>query len=145
MADDFLIKPLSSDVLLRAIELAMVRHEARRGLKSRLDMVCACVSALTPRERQVFELVVRGKVNKQIAYALGCTERTIKAHRRMVMEKMQVRSLAALVSLAEQIGVLLLLAAGPSRPLGISSSQVTLCGLQSAGTLSRPFITATSP
>jgi FixJ family two-component response regulator len=124
-ADDFLIKPVSSDVLLRAIELAMVRHEERRGLKSRLDMVCACVSTLTPREREVFELVVRGKVNKQIGYALGCTERTIKAHRHRVMEKMQVRSLAALVSLAEQIGVLDS-AAGPA-PLGTSSRQVTLC------------------
>jgi FixJ family two-component response regulator len=61
---------------------------------------------LTPRERQVFELIVRGKQNKQIANALGCTERTIKAHRHRVMEKMQVRSLAELVSLAERVGVL---------------------------------------
>ena len=53
-ADDFLIKPVSSDRLLQAIELAIVRHEARRGLKSWLDMVCARVSALTPREREVF-------------------------------------------------------------------------------------------
>jgi FixJ family two-component response regulator len=61
---------------------------------------------LTPRERQVFELVVRGKTNKQVANALGATERTIKAHRHRVMEKMQVRSLAELVSLAERVGVL---------------------------------------
>ncbi len=54
---------------------------------------------------QVFELVVRGKQNKHIALALGCTERTIKAHRHRVMEKMQVRSLAELVSLAERVGV----------------------------------------
>ena len=61
---------------------------------------------MTPRERQVFELIVRGKTNKQIARALGWTERTIKAHRHRVMEKMQVRTLAELVSLAEQVGVL---------------------------------------
>ena len=77
-----------------------------RGLKSKLDMVRAHVAALTPRERQVFELVIRGKQNKQIALALGCTERTIKAHRQRVMEKMQVRSLPELVSLAERVGVL---------------------------------------
>jgi FixJ family two-component response regulator len=60
---------------------------------------------LTPREREVFELVVRGNRNKQAADALGCTERTIKAHRQRVMEKMQVGSLAELVSLAERVGV----------------------------------------
>jgi FixJ family two-component response regulator len=105
-ADDFLTKPVSSDVLLQAIERAIEHHEVTRGLKSKLDMVRAHVAALTPRERQVFELVIRGKQNKQIAFALGCTERTIKAHRHRVMEKMQVRSLPELVSLAERVGVL---------------------------------------
>jgi FixJ family two-component response regulator len=61
---------------------------------------------LTPREREVFELVVRGKTNKEVANTLGATERTIKAHRQRVMEKMQVRSLAELVSLAERVGIL---------------------------------------
>jgi FixJ family two-component response regulator len=92
-ADDFLTKPVSSDVLLQAIERAIAHQEVTRGLKSKLDMVRAHVAAMTPRERQVFELVIRGKQNKQIALALGCTERTIKAHRHRVMEKMQVRSL----------------------------------------------------
>jgi len=64
------------------------------------------MAALTPRERQVFDLVIRGDTNKHAARSLGCTERTIKAHRHMVMEKMQVQSLAELVSLAERIGVL---------------------------------------
>ena len=77
-----------------------------RGLKTKLDMVRAHIAALTPRERQVFGLVIRGNTNKQIARALGRTERTIKAHRQRVMEKMQVRSLAELVSLAERVGVL---------------------------------------
>ena len=66
-ADDFLTKPVSSDVLLQAIERAIEHHEVTRGLKSKLDMVRAHVAALTPRERQVFDLVVRGKQNKQIA------------------------------------------------------------------------------
>ena len=90
-ADDFLTKPVSSDDLLQAIERAIAHHEVTRGLKSKLDIVRAHVSALTPRERQVFELVIRGDTNKQVAGALGCTERTIKAHRHKVMEKMQVR------------------------------------------------------
>src|SRR5712675_159343 len=105
-ADNFLIKPVSSDDLLEAIARAIAHHEVSRGLKSKLDMVCAHMAALTPRERQVFDLVIRGDTNKHAARSLGCTERTIKAHRHMVMEKMQVQSLAELVSLAERIGAL---------------------------------------
>ena len=104
-AEDFLTKPVSSDVLLQAIERAIEHHEVTRSSKSKLDIIRAQVSALTPRERQVFDLVIRGGTNKHVARALGCTERTIKAHRHMVMEKMQVRSLAELVSLAERFGV----------------------------------------
>ena len=105
-ADDFLTKPVASDQLLRAIQHAMARYEEMRGLKDKLEALHAQIKALTPRERQVFELVVKGKINKQIAMQLGATERTIKAHRHKVMEKMQVRSLAELVSLAERAGVL---------------------------------------
>ena len=97
-ANDFLTKPVSSDELLRAIERAIAHHELQRDLKSKLDMVRARIAALTPRERQVFELVIRGNTNKQIARALGGTERTVKAHRHSVMEKMQVQTLAELVS-----------------------------------------------
>jgi FixJ family two-component response regulator len=67
---------------------------------------CALVAALTPRERQVFGLVVRGKLNQQIAHELGTTERTIKAHRQQMMEKMKIHSLAELVTLAERLGLL---------------------------------------
>jgi RNA polymerase sigma factor (sigma-70 family) len=105
-AEDFLTKPVSSDQLLQAVERALARHTATYRLKSKLDVVRSRIAKLTPRERQVFELVVRGKQNKQIARELGSTERTIKAHRQRVMEKMQVRSLVELVSLAERVGVL---------------------------------------
>ena len=104
-ANDFLTKPVSSDDLLRAIERAIAHHELARDLKSKLDMVRARIAALTPRERQVFELVIRGNTNKRIARALGATERTIKAHRHRVMMKMQVETLAELVSVAERAGV----------------------------------------
>ncbi|MDB5610519.1 MAG: LuxR family two component transcriptional regulator [Bradyrhizobium sp.] len=105
-ADDFLTKPVSSDQLLRTIQRAMAHHEAMRDTKGKLDIVRAHIASLTPRERQVFELVVRGKTNKHVAHELGATERTIKAHRHRVMEKMQVQSLAELVSLAERVGIL---------------------------------------
>jgi RNA polymerase sigma factor (sigma-70 family) len=105
-ADDFLTKPVTSDNLLRAIERALARHQTSRDLQNKLDVVRARIGTLTPRERQVFELVIRGKTNKDVARALGRTERTIKAHRQRVMEKMRVQSLAELVSLAERVGVL---------------------------------------
>ena len=105
-ADDFLTKPVSSDALLRAIERAITHHERTRCLNSKLDLVRARIRKLTPREREVFELVIRGQTNKQAGNALGVTERTVKAHRHRVMEKMQVQSLVELVSLAERAGIL---------------------------------------
>jgi len=104
-ADDFLIKPVTSDDLFRAIEKAFARHQTLRVLKDKLDSANARLGRLTPRERQVFELIIRGNPNKQVARELGCTERTVKAHRHSVMEKMQVQSLAELVSLAERVGI----------------------------------------
>ena len=104
-ADDFLTKPVASDDLFRAIEKAFAHHRTLRDLKDKLDSVRARIGLLTPREREVFELVIRGDHNKQIARALGCTERTVKAHRHNVMEKMQAHTLAELVSLAERTGI----------------------------------------
>jgi FixJ family two-component response regulator len=105
-ADDFLTKPVSSEDLLRAVERALARHEAARDRRNALDVTRGRIAAFTPRERQVFELIVRGKINKQIAHELGTTERTIKAHRQQVMEKARVQSLAELVSIAEHLGIL---------------------------------------
>lgn len=105
-AEDFLTKPVESEQLIAAINRALARHASTRGDRDRLEQMRELVAALTPRERQVFGLVVRGKLNKQIAHELGATERTIKAHRHQVMEKMKVHSLAELVSIAERIGVL---------------------------------------
>jgi FixJ family two-component response regulator len=105
-AEDFLTKPVESEQLLGAIERALARYSTMRGERQRLDEMRTLVAGLTPRERQVFFLVVRGKLNKQIAHELGTTERTIKAHRHQVMEKMKVQSLAELVTLAERLGML---------------------------------------
>ena len=105
-AEDFLTKPVSSDDLLRAVERALARHRTLRDLQNKLDSVRARIGTLTPRERQVFEPLIRGNTSKKIGLALGATERTIKFHRQRVMKKMQVRTLAELVSLAERVGVL---------------------------------------
>jgi RNA polymerase sigma factor (sigma-70 family) len=105
-AEDFLTKPVSSEDLLAAVERALARQQTSRDRRDKLEIVRAHIAMLTPREREVFELVIRGKTNKQIGKNLGATERTIKAHRHRVMEKMQVQSLAELVSLAERAGIL---------------------------------------
>ena len=105
-AEDFLTKPASSALLIDAIERAMARYESAHRQRNELDSLRGLVATLTPRERQVFNLIVRGKINKQIAHELGTTERTVKAHRHQVMEKMQVDSLAELVSNAERLGIL---------------------------------------
>jgi FixJ family two-component response regulator len=105
-AEDFLTKPASSEQLIDAIERAIARCEAARHQRSEFNSLRVLVTALTPRERQVFNLIVHGKINKQVAHELGTTERTVKAHRHQVMEKMQVDSFAELVSNAERLGML---------------------------------------
>jgi RNA polymerase sigma factor (sigma-70 family) len=102
-AVDFLTKPIKRDALLSAVRTALARdlrshtsHEQRRDLRIRF-------AKLTPRERNVFELVVAGNLNKQIAAELGMAERTVKAHRAQVMAKMQATSLAELVHLADKM------------------------------------------
>jgi len=105
-AEDFLTKPVAKDKLVDAIERAVARSRATRERSDRITALGALVSTLTPRERQVFEQVARGKMNKQIARDLGTTERTIKAHRQQVMEKLRAESLADLVLIAERFGIL---------------------------------------
>ncbi|CAN7468988.1 response regulator transcription factor [Mesorhizobium sp. LjNodule214] len=103
-ADDFLEKPVSSKILRAAIERALVQNEKRRAGHDQIQVLQAKVSNLTPREIQVFDFVVRGKRNKQVAYDLNTSERTIKAHRHSIMEKLSVTSLAEMVSIAERLG-----------------------------------------
>jgi RNA polymerase sigma factor (sigma-70 family) len=105
-AEDFLTKPAAKEVLLAAVQRALARYRAAAENDEKIDALRARLAKLTRREREVLDLVVRGKLNKQIAYELGTTERTIKAHRHQVMEKMKVQSLAELVSIAERLGLL---------------------------------------
>lgn len=105
-AEDLLQKPVEKKVLLEAVERALARYRERRAEHDRLDAMRGLIAALTPREFEVFALVVRGKLNKQIAYDLGTSERTIKAHRQSIMQKLQVQSVAEAVSIAERLGML---------------------------------------
>ena len=105
-AEDLLSKPVEKKVLIEAIERALARYRERRAEHDRLDALRSLVTALTPRETEVFGLMVRGKLNKQIAHELGTSERTIKAHRHSIMQKLQVQSVAEAVSIAERLGIL---------------------------------------
>ena len=105
-AAEFLEKSASSRLLFEAIGRALRQYEERRCAQDRTQAMQALVASLTARETDVFGLVVRGKRNKEIAYALGTSERTVKAHRRSLLEKLQVHSLAEAVSIAEKLGLL---------------------------------------
>jgi FixJ family two-component response regulator len=102
-AEDFLLKPISKGTLLDAVHRALLRSEAEGNQNDRLNALRALVTTLTARESEVFALVIRGKLNKQIAFESHTSERTIKAHRHNVMHKLQARSVAELVSMAERL------------------------------------------
>jgi FixJ family two-component response regulator len=104
-AHDFLIKSVSAEELLRSVEGAMAQHQLTCNLKSKLDLIRNRLALLTPREGEVLGQIASGKTNKQIGIVLGCTERTVKAHRQKVMEKMQLQTVADLVSLAGRFDI----------------------------------------
>ena len=102
-AVDFLSKPAPRDVLLAAVQRAMRRGDELMAERDQFQRVQSRYDTLTSREREVLAGVVRGKLNKTIAFELGSAERTIKAHRARLMEKMHCRSVAELVHVTEQL------------------------------------------
>jgi FixJ family two-component response regulator len=114
-AEDFLAKPVSKEILLAAIERALAGYAATQPGRDQLMSFKSLISTLTPREGEVFALMVRGNLNKQIAHQLGTSERTIKAHRQTVMHKLQVESFAEAVSIAERVGLLVPAAAADGK------------------------------
>jgi FixJ family two-component response regulator len=105
-AVDFLTKPFAGKDLLGAIQRAVEKDARDLGTEARTGEIQARVRTLTSRERQVFALVVTGMLNKQIASELGIGEKTVKVHRARVMEKMRAGSVAELVRLADDVGVI---------------------------------------
>jgi len=104
-AVDFLPKPFEAKDLKSAIQKALEQDVQSKKKELEIDKLNALVSTLTPREKEVLRWVITGKLNKQIAQALGTTEKTIKAHRHCVMQKTKVSSVADLVRLAEKVNI----------------------------------------
>ena len=104
-AVDFLVKPFKSDALTRAIRESVERSREVLDRKMKIRDLRNRYASLTPRERQVMELVVAGLLNKQVGAELGISEITVKAHRGRVMQKMKASSLAHLVKVAVMLSV----------------------------------------
>jgi len=104
-ADDFLTKPARKEVVFAAVKRALARDTEARAQRTRRRELRARFEALTPREREVLTHVLSGQLNKQIAFDLDTSERTIKAHRANLMAKLKVQSVAELAHLAHEAGM----------------------------------------
>jgi len=102
---DILLKPVQDEILLNAIRAALEKHASINALDRQRVEVEKRLSRLSLREREIMEAVISGSMNKQIAHELGITEKTVKAHRARVMEKLETRSVAVLVSLCAAAGI----------------------------------------
>jgi FixJ family two-component response regulator len=104
-AVDFLTKPIDEEELLVAVERGLTLDAEMRRVDALMSVLTTRQDRLTPRENQVFALVVTGMLNKQIAGRLGTCERTIKVHRARIMKKMEAGSVADLVRMADRLGL----------------------------------------
>jgi len=104
-AVEFLTKPFRDQDLLDAIQIALERDRSRRQREVEINRVRERFGSLTPREREVFPLVVSGLPNKQVASEIGATEATVKVHRSQLMRKMGADSLPELVRMAQKIDI----------------------------------------
>jgi FixJ family two-component response regulator len=102
---DILLKPAEDDIVLGAIAAAIEKHESINAESSTRVEIENRLARLSAREREVMEAVISGRLNKQIAADLGISEKTVKAHRARVMEKLETRSVAAVARMCEIIGI----------------------------------------
>ena len=101
-AIDFLTKPVDAAALVKSIERAVQQYRANRQETIQYEMFTARYETLTPREREVLALLMRGLPNKQVAFELGIAEYTAQIHRSHIMRKMEANSFATLVTLASK-------------------------------------------
>jgi FixJ family two-component response regulator len=104
-AEDFLEKTVAKELLLDAVRRALARNQQEREERVHRDQLRARFAAISSREREVLGHVLRGRLNKQIAGDLGIHERTVKVHRKSIMTKLSVRSVAALAQLSQEAGL----------------------------------------
>lgn len=104
-AFDFLLKPVEEQILFKAIEKALNKYTRLKEKQNEINRIKQLLSTLTPREYEVFRWIITGMLNKQIAYDINITERTVKAHRSQIMQKLKVLSVAELARLALKAGI----------------------------------------
>ncbi len=104
-AVNFLPKPFDDDQLLDSISEALSMARETHEKKSRIEQIKQKIEKLTPRENEVLKHLITGLLNKQVAYELNISERTVKAHRKQILDKMGIKSMAELVRLTETIGI----------------------------------------
>lgn len=114
-AVDFLVKPCDEAELLAAVRKALARDDEARRVRTELQRIRGRLASLTPREHEVLQQVVFGRLNKQIAADLGIAEKTIKVHRARAMEKMGASSLADLVRKTVEVEAGVVVASGARR------------------------------
>jgi FixJ family two-component response regulator len=126
---DFLTKPFRTEHLRDLVRSALAQDCERRARQTELDCLQQRFTSLTPREREVLPLVVSGRLNKQAAAHLGISEITYQIHRTNVMRKMQARSLAELVRMADTLDIPVSYTGRPQRPsvtFGFVAAQLSL-------------------
>ena len=104
-AIDFLLKPVEEKKLFEAIDRALDKHSQLEMKQKEIDKTNRLLASLTPREYEILRWIITGMLNKQIAYSLKITERTVKAHRSQVMQKLNVVSVAELVRLTQKANI----------------------------------------
>ena len=103
-AVDFLVKPVEDDVLFQVLAQAISRHDAELEQRHHRDRITSRIAQLSSREQEVLKHVLQGRLNKQIGFVMGIAEKTVKAHRSRVMEKMEAGSVAELVHMCDTVG-----------------------------------------
>lgn len=104
-AVDFLVKPVEEEVLFKVMAEAIDRHDAELAARHDRERIASRIAQLSARELEVLKLVLLGHLNKEIGFALGIAEKTVKVHRSRVMEKMEAGSVAELVHMCDSAGM----------------------------------------